>query len=276
MRSAEGGKDRPPPSVLEAFGLRGSPERLVGGQGTAFEVDGAVLKRADDEAEASFVQSVAARVQPVDFGLAAPMAASDGRWVHHGWIANRRLAGLRPAAPDWAGIIAAGEALAAATTAASAGLGRSALADRTHRWAVSDRHAWDERRVALDPTAQAIDDRLRSLAAGPASADAGVGLVHADLAGNVHLDASGTPVVLDLSLYERPTAWGSAVVVVDALLWHGATGELVERIGDRVGGVAMLARAARFRLVADALAPGTAADTVLDRYQRLATILDAR
>lgn len=268
MASAGGATDPPGPGVLEAFGLRGPVRHLAGGQGAAFAVDDVVLKRADDVAEARFVQALAARLRPSGYRLAEPIPTDDGRWVHEGWVANRWLEGLRPAAPDWSLIIGVGEAFAADASGAADGLGRRALTDRAHRWAVADRVAWDEGVVALDAAVRTVDDRLQGLAGQPTS-DAATGLVHADLAGNVHVDADGTPVVLDLSLYERPAAWGSAVVVVDALLWHAAPASSIDAQLERCSGVGLLARAARFRLVSDAL-PGPMSSSELDRYDRLA------
>ena len=90
-------------------------------------------------------------------------------------------------------------------------------------------------------------------------------LVHGDLAGNVLLDATGTPVVIDLAPYWRPALWAEAVCVLDAVLWHGADPQVLEPWRHGVHQQAML-RAAVFRLLSEEPGSGTA--------EALARILD--
>ena len=47
-------------------------------------------------------------------------------------------------------------------------------------------------------------------------------LVHGDLTGNILFDDALAPAVIDVSLYWRPPAFASAIVVADALVWEGA------------------------------------------------------
>ena len=96
-------------------------------------------------------------------------------------------------------------------------------------------------------------------------------LVHADLAGNVLLDAAGAPFVIDLSPAWRSPLWAEAVCVLDAVLWLGAprdgTGRLAHRRrapGDAPGSAvpgalrrAVRRRALRRRSTCDLSAPVT-------------------
>src|SRR5690348_510452 len=93
----------PPPSadVIDAFGLRGSPVALAGGQGDAFLVGDVVVKSVLDVAESEWIQDLNARVEHDGFRCAEPLATTDGRWVHANWIANEFITGLRPVDPDW-------------------------------------------------------------------------------------------------------------------------------------------------------------------------------
>ena len=78
--------------------------------------------------------------------------------------------------------------------------------------------------------------------------------MHGDLTGNVCLDASGVPVILDVSPYLRPRRWGAAIVVADATLWHGADISLARRFASEAEDRDLLGRALTFRLVAEQLA----------------------
>ena len=98
----------PPAEVLAAFGLRGQPRLLAGGEGVAFRVQDVVLKRTIDAGEAEWTQALLHRVDPQGFRIAEPVPANDGRWVYDGWSACRFVADLRPAAPDWPAITDAG------------------------------------------------------------------------------------------------------------------------------------------------------------------------
>ena len=137
---------------------------------------------------------------------------------------------------------------------------------RDDRWAVGDRVAFGDP-VAI-ATAVPGGDARADLArrAGRAARGAARGrrgrprplqLVHGDLAGNVLLDATGTPVVIDFAPYWRPARWAEAVCVLDAVLWWDAP---VHALDDWAGGadaVALL-RAAVFRVVSDG--PGCRVD----------------
>ena len=75
-------------------------------------------------------------------------------------------------------------------------------------------------------------------------------LVHADLAGNVLLDAAGAPFVIDLSPAWRSPLWAEAVCVLDAVLWHGAPADALDEWRTGAPRQAML-RAALFRVLSD-------------------------
>ncbi|HRW36989.1 MAG TPA: hypothetical protein P5254_04785 [Aquihabitans sp.] len=259
----------PNEAVVRAFGRRGEATRLPGGQGDAWLVDGAVLKRHGDAAEAVWVQELASRLEPTGFRLPAPTRATDGSWVHDGWTATEHLPGLVPAAPDWDTVIAAGRAFAAAAAEVALEPG-PALTARTHCWAVADRVAWGEEDVALAPPAAALLAALRPPTPpphGPAT------IVHADLAGNVHVDGDGVPVVLDLSPYLRPARWGDAVVVADAVTWHEAGPGLALDFADDPAGRDLLGRALAFRLVAEQLGEQAGDPAAIEPYERIAALL---
>jgi fructosamine-3-kinase len=102
-------------------------------------------------------------------------------------------------------------------------------------------------------------------------------VVHGDLSGNVHVDRSGTPVVLDFSPYLRPREWAAAIVIADAVLWNGAPLSLARSFASTRPGRDLLARALIFRIVADQLATTDRTDrrhgAHLDPYRRVLAAL---
>jgi hypothetical protein len=114
---------------------------------------------------------------------------------------------------------------------------------------VADRVAWGETpsgRAAELPHLAPVFAALR-----PVRAESQ--LVHADLTGNVRLHRGLAPLVIDLSLYWRPTAFASAVVVADALLFEGPGTGLVDAVaaGEGPEFAQCLLRALIFRATTD-------------------------
>jgi uncharacterized protein (TIGR02569 family) len=221
------------------------------------------------EWQASFVPRVAAAGEGA-FRLATPMRTRDGGLVADGWTAWPLLVGRRDTG-RWADIIAVGERLSAALT----GLDRPSFIDkRNHAWAVADRVAWGEQPV--DPFR--YDSRVSAMAELVEPLEAESQLIHGDLTGNVLFADTEPPAIIDLSLYWRPPAFASAVVVADALVWEGADESIlaavahVERFGQ------YLVRAMLFRLVTELLVRGARHGTperytpALEISRRLASV----
>ena len=230
----------PPPSVLAAFGAAGhEPEALAGGRGTAWRAGGIVLKPLDMTVEALRWQAgVLASVVPDGFRVAAPRRSVAGELVVGGWTAWPLLPGAH--AERWADIVSAGERFhrALAGVDPPAGL----LEGRTDRWARADRVAWGE----ADAGADAAVPEVARLLAARRPVEAASQLVHGDLSGNVLFADGLPPAIIDLSPYWRPAAYASAVILVDAVLWHGAGAELLATADDR-----LVVRALLFRLLAE-------------------------
>lgn len=228
---------------------------------------GLVLKQAQDVALAVWTQGLLARTTASGVRVPEPIRSDTGSWAVDGWIATEFVAGLTSLRSDPGLIIEAGEALSEALTATAGGDTRP-VRDRRDRWARADRSAWGEEHVDLADPADSVARRLRrrtSNAAGPPC------VVHGDLSGNVFVDPLGTPVVLDVTPYLRPRRYGSAIVVADNLLWHGAGLEIVDLID---GDEDALARALLFRLVAEQLADRPRHGARLSDYTRTLAILE--
>jgi uncharacterized protein (TIGR02569 family) len=253
----------PDDQVLAAFGARELTSRpLRGGDGRVWSADGLILKRVDDEVEATWVADVLSELAEDGFRINRPVRSGPGRWVVGGWSAWGAIAGGHDTTGRWSDVLRVAEQL----NLALRGLERPAFLDaRTHAWAVADRMAWGESPV------QVADDHLRPLAERLAAHVLPEGspgqVVHGDLSGNVLFAPGLAPGVIDFTPYWRPALFSQAVVVVDALLWHAAPASLVAAVPG-VSRRSVLARAALFRLIAsDRLAMGKP-PRAAERYAR--------
>jgi uncharacterized protein (TIGR02569 family) len=200
--------------VRSAFGAHAHPVRLPGGQGSTWRAGDLVLKPAGLPDEAEWVGGVLSTMDGGSrFRTARPVTTAGGAFTASGWSAWRFSAG-EPDPTRVADILRT----ATAFHAASAGLSRPAFLDvRDDPWAYADRVAWGEQPVN---GYGAMGDLLTTLSRELRHTDLPDQVVHGDLAGNVLFSAGLPPAIIDWSVYHRPAAWASAVVVIDAVTWH--------------------------------------------------------
>lgn len=242
----------PGPEVLEAFRLSGSAVPLPGGEGRSVRVGDAVLKPVDDPEFADWLAETMSGIVEDGFRVGRPLRTSAGAWRHDGWTASCYVPGAEPdhvAHPRWLEIVEAGRAFhrALATVPRPAFLDR-----RANWWQTGDYVAWQEQQPDVVPCLQAAYDDLVALMARVAEpVRRAPQLIHGDLTGNVLFAAGLAPAVIDFSPYWRPAAFGEAVVVGDALIWHGAGVGLVgDVVADRGPGfLQFIVRAVVYRLV---------------------------
>lgn len=213
------------------------------------------------------------------FRVSRPLATSTNAWHYDGWTASHFVPGTEPdhaAAPGWLEIIDAGRAFhrALATVPRPDFLDR-----RTNWWQTGDHVAWQEQQPDLVPYLQAPYQDLVTLTAPVVEPSQ---LIHGDLTGNVLFAAGLPPAVIDFSPYWRPAAFGEAIVVGDALIWHGADDGLIRQVTANRGAnfLQHVARAVIYRLVTTSERvrsqaveelPSTALE--VRRYQRVAAVL---
>ncbi len=234
--------DPPPPVVLAAFGVAGEPMPLVGGQGRSWLAGGLVFKPVDDEATTVWAAGLLERIHEDGFRVARPARTSDGRWSASGWAAARRVDGEHE--PRWADVIGAGEALHRAIRHEPR---PGFLAQRDDPWATGDRVAWDE--LPIEPFARSVEGLVRLAEARRPLRNTDAQLIHGDLTENVLFADGLAPAVIDLSPYWRPTGFASAIVIADALVWHGAGSELLDAAPDVAERRQLVIRALIYRLV---------------------------
>jgi uncharacterized protein (TIGR02569 family) len=246
---------RPPPqSVLEAWGLA-DPQPLAGGQGEAFRAGPLVLKPSGEPEQAVWLANA---LDGLDTDTAVrvvrPVRARTGRWVVDGWAAWRWLDGWHEPG-RWDEVLDVSERFHRTV----AGIPWSPAVAASHRWARGDRVAWGELGAELPEAVRPLLDRRCPI-------DLPCQVIHGDLAMNVLFHDSLPPAVIDVSPFWRPPGYADAILVADAVAWHGAGDELVERLLHRQGDQLLL-RAVLFRLAVDRRE--TAA------YQRVIALLEA-
>ena len=271
----------PSQDVLDAFRVAGVPVVLPGGEGRSVQVGDVVFKPADPDPESTaWLAETMAAVGEDGFRVARPLRTVSGAWSFGGWTASRHVAGVEPdhrAELRWLDIVAAGRAFHRSLER----LSRPGFLDRrSNWWATGDRVAWQEQEPDLLPVFQGPYEVL-SVLFGPPPPDRPQ-LVHGDLTGNVLFAPGLAPAIIDLSPYWRPPSFGEAVVLGDALIWHGAEADLLDQAATHGmrDVVRYVARAIVHRLVTTSERarerhvehdPDTLAE--VERYQRTAELV---
>lgn len=244
----------PPPDVFDLFAVPDDAVALEGGQGRSVLAGDLVLSPDRSQHTANWLNPIIAPLsaeldheRPRSIRLAMPIPTRDLKWVAHGWGATRFEPDTRPCR-DLDVLLATGRLLHArlAAKVATAPFG---INSRDDRWARAERIAFGESQPAGIPTAvgalvSRLIAELTRTRLGPDQ------LVHGDLAGNVLLDATGIPLVIDVAPYWRPALWAEAVCVLDAVLWLDADAAVMRGWSEGARAQAML-RAALFRVLSD-------------------------
>jgi uncharacterized protein (TIGR02569 family) len=234
---------------VEAFGLVGPGVRLPGGQGGTWRVGGAVLKAAQDENFIRWLGDLSTRLEGRrDFRVSRPLPTRTGSWTVDGWAAWQYEPGAHQSG-RWLDVVEVGQRFHDAIRDEPE---PAVVHARAGRWAVADRIAWGELPLppaaARDPVVQKLMNARRPVGGRDQ-------LVHGDLTGNVLFHPDLPPLIIDLSPYWRPPGFATAVVLIDAHVWHGGDDRLLEYQGRDVTAVQLLLRALLFRAVTDLLTP---------------------
>lgn len=239
--------DAPPTAVLDAFGATMPPERLAGGFNGAWRAGDMVLKRSGASLDALECEArVLASVPDAGFRLQRLRRAHDGSSRVDGWTARDYLEGGHGAG-RWLDILRVGDALHAALAGVSRANASPMLDGRTDPWGMADRIAWEDEPM---PSGAPFEDAaLRRLAAARGPVSGPSQLVHGDLTGNVLFADDAPPAVIDFSPYFRPPGYAIGVVVADAVVWHGASLDLLAAVAGRPEMGQCLIRAILFRSI---------------------------
>jgi uncharacterized protein (TIGR02569 family) len=246
MDDVEESDGAPPREVRRAFGVDGSAEHIASGQGQSFRVENLVFKPAPEARECEWIGDALDAVVEDGFRVARPVRAANGAWSFDGWSATRCVEG-ESTNERWAAVVSAG----ANFHRALRDLPRPGfLDDRTHQWAIGDRVAFGEAQAALpEPIAELVEQLLAPVASNELASQ----IIHGDLTENVLLAPGVAPAIIDFSPYFRPLGFATAIVAVDAIVWHDAPLALIDLVQPTHARFELLACALVFRLVAAAL-----------------------
>ena len=161
-----------------------------------------------------------------------------------GWAATALVKGRSGPVGRWSELLSAARAFHKAVRRESR---PSFLDHRTHRWALADRVAWGEAKVEpVGAVAPLLADLIRHIR--PVR-EQHHQLVHGDLSGNVLFAKGLPPAIIDFSPYWRPPTYAEAITAVDALLWFGATDQVLHLVQRDSESTQLLLRAVIFRLI---------------------------
>lgn len=245
---------KPSPDVFDLFAVPDDAVALEGGQGHSVLAGDLVLSPGRNPRTAQWLNPIIAPLsaeldheQPRSIRLAMPIPTRDLQWVANGWGATRYEPDTRRCR-DLDVLIATGRLLHA-RLAAKVSAPPVGINGRDDRWTRAERFAFGESQPIGIPTA--VGALVSRLTADLDTSNLGPDqLVHGDLAGNVLLDATGIPLVIDVAPYWRTTLWAEAVCVLDAVVWLGADVTVMGSWSAGTQRQAML-RAALFRLLSD-------------------------
>ena len=233
----------PPAAVLDAFGAGGSPVLLEGGQGQTYRAGDVVLKPEDPSPMHDWIAATMSAVEQDGFRLARPLRTRRGAWNHEGWAAWEYVEGSLAHGRWQAGI-----ETCLRFHRALAGIPRpTCFGADENPWTVADRVSWDEEPLELDPRIAPQVRRLRQVLRPVDGRDQ---LVHGDFGdSNLLFHPDLPPAVLDMSPFWRPAGLAVGVLVADAIVWEGASTDLVEWAGEVADFPQYLARAELRRVI---------------------------
>lgn len=237
--------DAPSADVVEEFGVEsGTPTWIPGGQGTTWRAGDVVLKPLDMSSEQLEWQAqTLAALKSDGFRVAVPLQSRTGKLIVQGWTAWPWLAG-HPL-KRWTEILSVGVRFHDALGTVP----RPSFLDRRQsHWAHADRVAWGE--AAATHETEPIE-HIGWLLESRRDVSSQSQVIHGDLSGNVLFTDGQPPAIIDFSPYWRPKSYASAIVVIDAIAWNGASVELLQPILEEPDGAQLLIRALLFRLLSD-------------------------
>lgn len=262
----------PTPDILNAFGVREVPHLLPGGAGTTYRAGNIVLKPIANSAEADWFAYLFNSMEEVGFRVARPIQSAHSTWSVNSWTASHFVLG-KEIKGRWEEKITVSRAFHRALSGYAQ---PPHIARAQHPWAIADRFAWGEEEVnyhrQLAPALQELLVLIQPISL-PSQ------LIHGDITGNILFHDPLPPAVIDMAPYWRPAEFATAIIVVDSIVWEGASGTLMESIINTEHMHQLLLRAAIRRIMElDSIHKQFSYDCLdqVDAYGHLITLLSKR
>ena len=214
----------PPNHVLKAFGVRGDPVLLPGGQGTAFRAGNVVLKPTQYEVEAIWVSEVLSGIVEKEFRVPRFLSSDIGELLVDGWMAYEFLPG-EMVKGHWDEKRKVLEHFHRALKDVPK---PPFFAHRDDPWALADFMAWGEIPISCHV-------RLKSAVEKLVECLQPINVTNQIIQGdpdNILFEEELPPAIIDFCPYWRPSEFALAVLVVDKLVWEGADESIVKVFKD--------------------------------------------
>jgi uncharacterized protein (TIGR02569 family) len=263
---------KPPKSVLHAFGLTGEPVLLKGGEGQSYRVGNTVLKPVYDEEQACWYAQVLGQINLNGVRINRPIRAQNEQWISQGWQAFEYLEG-KSAKGRWEEKVEISRNFHQKLDHIQR---PQFIGHRDNLWEQADLAVWQKKPLVFSPQIRHITDRLTSILQplNPTNQ-----LIYGDMTGNIIFHPSLPPAVIDFSPYWRPAEYASAIIVVDAIVWENAKGELINAIKNTPQNNQLLIRAALWRIKTSELFSNHQPRKLIqeiNHYHHLTTLISAR
>jgi uncharacterized protein (TIGR02569 family) len=214
----------PPDHVLEAFGVRGSPVALSGGQGTTFRVGETVLKPVHNEVEAIWVIEILSGIEEEGFRVPHYLSSDSGDVLVDGWMAYEFLPGVM-VKEHWKEKRTVLEAFHMALKEVPP---PPFFVFRDDPWALADFMAWGEMPITchgrLKPAVEMLVECLQPI-------EVRNQIIQGD-PDNILFAEGVSPAIIDFCPYWRPSEFALAVLVVDKLVWEKADASILQVFAD--------------------------------------------
>ncbi len=218
-----GVKTHPPTlSTAKAFGSTKDPILLKGGQGTSYVSGDIVLKPAENIDEANWMAEVFNNLPETnDARFAKPIKATDGTWVHDGYVSWTFLKGEHvkghydkklPASRAYHNLL-------------KDVVQPDFLKTPRNSWSTGDSVAWHEEDFQYDEEFMELFGQIKPHLK-PTKATKQ--LIHGDLSGNFLVAESLPVAIIDFSPAWAPSGFAEGIMLVDAVAWENAKPEDLE------------------------------------------------
>lgn len=215
----------PSREILNAFGVKGKPILLKGGQGKCYRVGKVVFKPTDNQDESNWVCDILDAFEDENVCVPKPICAINGKWVFNGWTAHHYIEGEHKY-----GICPEKIKVYENFHKAISGIQRPSFLDHNNDpWAVADRMAWNEQPL---PDNKIIKNILNRLQKATKEINLPNQLIHGDIGENILFHEKYKPIVIDLCPYWRPAYFATAVAVIDAIVWQNAQVSVLDLFKD--------------------------------------------
>ncbi|MCC5807814.1 MAG: hypothetical protein JJU00_15925 [Opitutales bacterium] len=266
--TASNAMDQPLAEVQRAFGSKGVPVRLKGGEGRCFRVANCVFKPVENVTLHEWSARLLERLQANGFRISRPMRSARDGFVYKGWAASSYEPGQHFDG-NWTEKLKVGRLFHQAINA----LALDPIPARDDRWARSHDIVWGRGELpdGMDPVVLGAIDSIVSRFG---ESDCAEQIIHSDLCGNILFEKGLAPLIIDFSPAVGPLAYGEAILVADAIAWEGASTELIDSLPMTEFYRQMLYRAVAFRIVVAGLFFAKEIDRFRDEHRAFLPIIE--